>query len=176
MFSLQYKRFKLLSPGWLVDPFFRLPACGSILYSRGYPLSVDANKRASPFFIVGSGRSGNTLLRSMLCSNPTIGIPPENGGFRQVYRKYENFSHFPWRALVGVVLAEMEVVPSFENWRIDIGSVQNYLNTIPKEERSFASIIHQIYTKYLEENFPGRSIWGDKTPVNSFNLSIGLRV
>lgn len=32
----------------------------------------------SPFFLIGCGRSGNTLLRAMLNQHPQIAIPPES--------------------------------------------------------------------------------------------------
>ena len=35
------------------------------------------DQNTSPFFIVGSGRSGSTMLKLILSSHSRIGIPPE---------------------------------------------------------------------------------------------------
>ena len=42
---------------------------------KGRPLH--STVRYMPFFIIGSGRSGNTLLRTILETHPEVHIPPE---------------------------------------------------------------------------------------------------
>ena len=44
---------------------------------RGRPLH--GRDRYRPFFIVGSGRCGSTLLRAMLEAHPDVHVPPESG-------------------------------------------------------------------------------------------------
>jgi hypothetical protein len=41
------------------------------------PMRAEKAATTAPFFIVGSGRSGSTLLRMMLASHSRITIPPE---------------------------------------------------------------------------------------------------
>jgi len=169
--SLFYKRLKLLAPEVLVDPVFRLKAAAATFKSGKYPVANVTSDGDSPFFVVGSGRSGNTLLRSMLCAHPAIGIPPEFGGFRSAHRKFTIHGHLPWRGLVAVVLAEIESTKSFEYWNTNLDDVQILLTRLPTSERTFASIIGHVYQAYVREHFAGSSMWGDKTPLNTFNLS-----
>ena len=46
-----------------------------IVTGQRVPLNRDEGYR--PFFIVGSGRSGNTLMRRVLQTSPELHIPPE---------------------------------------------------------------------------------------------------
>src|SRR5215204_558893 len=63
----------------------------------------------SPFFIVGSGRCGTTLLRRILEADPTVHIPPENWVFQTMVRAYRKGSRaLLWNDLVNLVLSTFE--------------------------------------------------------------------
>jgi len=52
---------------------------GLLSISTGKTVDNDkSNLSCVPFFIIGSGRSGNTLLRSILSGSSDISIPPES--------------------------------------------------------------------------------------------------
>ena len=64
----------MASPLFLHKLYNRLKAFQRPFYSR-YPVTNDSlNLSCIPFFIIGSGRSGNTLLRSILSGSPNISI------------------------------------------------------------------------------------------------------
>ena len=46
--------------------------------------------QSSPFFILGFGRSGNTVLRASLCSSYDVIIPPESMDF--LYKAFIDYS------------------------------------------------------------------------------------
>ena len=53
------------------------------------PGGTDAEAPATaPFFIVGSSRSGTTLLRMMLCSHSRLSIPPETWYLRPLLERF----------------------------------------------------------------------------------------
>ena len=56
----------------------RLKSLQNPLSNNYSTINEAANLTCIPFFIIGSGRSGNTLLRSILSGNSDISIPPES--------------------------------------------------------------------------------------------------
>src|SRR5204862_6929888 len=54
-------------------------------------------QRCRPFFILGSGRCGTTLLRAMLEAHPDVHIPPEND-LRAALRASRAYSPLPRNA------------------------------------------------------------------------------
>jgi hypothetical protein len=124
----------------------------------------------SPFFIIGSGRSGNTLLRAVLCNHSKISIPPESYVLPKMVRKFKSYNYLPWRELIKIIVGELESHNQYFTWELDISPVYQRLLKIDKKDRTLQTIVNEIYTYYSEEKFPGFEIWGDKTPLNTLNL------
>ena len=124
----------------------------------------------SPFFIIGSGRSGNTLLRAVLCNHSKISIPPESYVLPNMVRKFKSYNYLPWKELIKIIIGELESHNQFYTWEIDISPVYQRLLKIDNKDRTLQTIVNEIYTYYSEEKFPGFEIWGDKTPLNTLNL------
>lgn len=107
---------------------------------------------APPFFIVGSARSGTTLLRMMLNAHPRVAVPPESRFITELHRGDE--------VDAGRFLAELAGHRQFSNWDLPIEEVAALLpesGTIPYAEA--ASAPHRAYAARS-----GREVWGDKTP------------
>jgi protein-tyrosine sulfotransferase len=122
-------------------------------------------------FIVGCGRSGNTLLRRLLMEKYNIFIPPETYVLASQIRDYTAGKSRNWPQQVESVLSKLEYHPEFETFGIDSLSpfaleVKNW----SKDKRSFQSLIINLY-KWMASTH-GRSVeWvGDKTPINTLNL------
>lgn len=172
MIKIHYKRAKLLVPDIVLKYIDLLFGIKRILSAKKYALKDDEKiSENEPFFIVGSGRSGSTLLRAMLCAHPNIGIPPENGALRNVYRAYVLYGGMPWEVLVEHVLVELYKAESFMHWDMDRSELGVQLKQLPDKHRTLNSVITVIYQDYLEKQFVGASLWGDKTPLNTFNLT-----
>ena len=122
-----------------------------------------------PFFIIGSGRSGNTLLRSILSGNSDISIPPESYRIPFAIKKFHIFNNRDWSEVVSVVLDEFRNEKEFVHWEIDIENVQNKLENIPDTKKTLANIFDELYCTYSKQHSTGK-IWGDKTPMNTSYL------
>lgn len=124
-----------------------------------------------PFFIIGSPRSGNTLLRAILNSHPALSIPPELHILPWLYKRYITYNFLPWKDLKSVIIGEFARQPSFKYWNIDITNVLSKLNSLPKEQRSLEAIMQEVYLHYRDVFHPHSTIWGDKTPNNTLHLN-----
>lgn len=133
-----------------------------------------SSKQVDPFFIIGSGRSGNTLLRSMLVEGDGVVIPPESYVLGNVIRKYYELSHFQhiqWNEICAITLAVFDGYPEFKWWDINVWNVYDKLKNIEVEYRSLAYIIKEVYNEYAIKNAVIMKKWGDKTPLNTFHLN-----
>jgi hypothetical protein len=113
---------------------------------------------SSPFFIVGIGRSGTTLLRLMLHHHPRIAIPYESGFVTSYYEQRETYGDLcdeaNSRKLIGDILRE----PTLKMWDHAF-EVDRILAAAA--ERTVPGIIAAIYSEYAAAK--GKPRWGDKS-------------
>lgn len=126
--------------------------------------------RSAPFFIVGSGRSGNTLLRAILAGHPEFAIPPESYMLGMAVRDYRTFGFLPWPTLLRIVLGRFQFYPHFDAWETALRPVYQDLLEYPPEERSLAGLLDAVYRAYARRHMPDAIRWGDKTPMNVYHL------
>jgi hypothetical protein len=114
----------------------------------------------TPFFIVGSGRSGSTLLRLMLDSHSRIAIPPETWYLSALLEAFPRDR--PLRE--DEISAAVAMMTSHHAWP-DIG-----LDTAELRRRvaslsavRLRDLVEIVYRWHMEVE--GKSRWGDKTPV-----------
>lgn len=108
---------------------------------------------AYPFFIVGSARSGTTLLRLILNAHPDVAVPPES---RFVVELWSGDGTVE----VNDYLARLSAHKRFQTWDIPIATVRQELGTATRVPYSDA--IRATFTAYAHAN--GKTLWGDKTP------------
>lgn len=106
-----------------------------------------------PFFIVGSARSGTTLLRMVLDSHPDVGVPPESRFIVELYQGRDRVS-------VDTTLDRLERHPRFRLWDLPIEAVSKELPDSP--ELPYAEVMAGAYRAYVRRE--GKTRWGDKTP------------
>lgn len=119
----------------------------------------------SPVFVVGSGRSGTTMLRLMLDSHPLLAIPGESTFIRYMWlnrRDYWNGRTFQAERLLRDILAD----PNFRRWGVAEASVLDVMRGY--ERPDFADVIAAPFEAYAR--LQGKPRWGDKTP--NYVLSI----
>ena len=133
-----------------------------------YPLN--SPMKYSPFFIIGAGRSGTTLLRTMLNNHSEINIPPETFGFRNAFLKFKCFQFFSWDFITDAVLKNYDSGNEFFLWELDLSPAYEKGKKLENTERTFANLIHLIFQTYLDAKDPNAKIWGDKTPLNTYYL------
>ncbi len=107
-----------------------------------------------PFFIVGVGRSGTTLLMSMLNAHPEVTLPPETHFLRRFVIPGENLE-------LGEVEKKLESDKYFSRLEYDPSKL---LRPFRGEgfEFDWTLLYRRILLNYLEEN--GGSFVGDKDP------------
>jgi hypothetical protein len=111
--------------------------------------------RENPFFIVGSPRSGTTLLRFIISSHPRIFVPAETGFIPHL--GYERDSEMSLTE-VQRVLARIGKVNG--EWSGLVKDVNAFYQTLP--EPQLAHVLYALYHERMGGSGAGR--WGDKTP------------
>jgi hypothetical protein len=127
---------------------------------REAQVSADEAPTAAPFFIVGSGRSGTTLLRMMLCSHSRISIPGETWFLIDLLKRFSIDRPLQTAEIEGAVsiiagqLSRPEMKLDPEEFRREVSELtQPYL-------RDLVEIVYQWHVRA-----EGKARWGDKTPV-----------
>jgi hypothetical protein len=112
-----------------------------------------------PFpFIVGSGRSGTTLLRLMLEQHPDLAIPPESYfpiSLRHREPRYVSSGGFDLGRYASDLLENVR----FRDWKLD-QMVRDRLSGV--EPIDWAEAIRRTFALYAERERKPR--YGDKTP------------
>jgi len=127
-----------------------------------------------PFvFLVGSGRSGTTLLRKLLMEYGDIYIPPESYVLPSEVVSHLNACALSWQDRVDLTLAKIEFHPEFSTFGIDtLREFSIQAKKYSKEKQQVGTLIVELYSWFAAKK--GRSsVWvGDKTPLNTMNLGL----
>ncbi len=132
-------------------------------------MSITLNDR--PVFIIGSERSGTTLVMAILGCHPRIAVPevtwyyPRFKPYLHTYGDLSNLKNFRTLAF------EMAHGLRIPYWRMDVqpGSFANDIADRAMEiEQSYAGIFAAMFERYAK--FENKPRWGEKTPYNIFYL------
>lgn len=135
------------------------------------PTPLHRGTDLAPIFIIGSGRSGNTLLRRILFNDPGLYIPPETYVLGRVIRHFQYSSALDWPTLVRSVLAEFACSADFETFPTPyLRQLYTSLLDTPTDQQSLAHIVDRLYLYMAHQVKPDATRWGDKTPLNVFFL------
>lgn len=134
---------------------------------RRYPLADTHNVLScQPLIIVSSGRSGTTLLRSMLVMGGEIAIPPETEILPTAMLQFTAMQELGWVNLSRLVISLQENSFNFPLWEMDLNPVYLAAKAVPPQEQSLARLIDLLYMGYADAHFPDAICWGDQTPDN----------
>ncbi|ACV26342.1 sulfotransferase family protein [Kangiella koreensis] len=153
-------------PLWLLSTVARLKSLFKLSFSQ-YPLHKKGCLNRQPLFILGGGRSGNTLLRSMLMAGGDIAIPPESYVLPKAIRLFRSYNYLPWDQLSSLIISEFQAYKEFYTWQIDLSLCYSECRELPKHHQTLANIIDVIYRHYAREQGVETEFWGDKTPINA---------
>jgi hypothetical protein len=131
---------------------------------------VKSDERYQPFFIIGSGRSGNTLLRRLLNNHSALTIPPETYVLGKVIKRFRQNSGMRWADLVEYIFSAFEFHPEFKTFGFSLRTLVNELKNSPINNRNLAYILNRFYHYYCRQSGNSCVRWGDKTPMNTFCL------
>ena len=147
----------------------RLHKAGLCLPFAGYPLHL--HEDISPFFIVGSGRSGNTLLRRLLNAHSQLFVPPETYVLGAVIRQFRRYNRMYWNDLVNLIYSNFQYHPEFETFAMrSLAPLAKRMSGCDRQQRSLALIIDGFYREYANTHGIEAQRWGDKTPANVYHL------
>ena len=106
-----------------------------------------------PFFVVGSARSGTTLLRVILNAHPEVTVPPESRFVTELWRGDRDVE-------VGAFLDALAEHRQFRSWNLPIDDIRAQLQgagVVP-----YVRAIEAAYVAYAKR--ASKPLWGDKTP------------
>lgn len=134
---------------------------------RGRPLRGPV--RYGPFFIVGSGRCGSTLLRAMLEAHPDVHIPP-GIDLGTTVREFRRFSRLPWGPVLRILLSRIEYEGFWDAGDLALGPLYGELAALPPEARNLATVVDALHRAHAKRHKPSAVRWGDKTPLSTPEL------
>lgn len=140
-------------------PVFRVP--------RAHP-----GARSRPIFIVGSGRSGNTLLRRLLSSGSEFFSAPETYVIGGLCERHNVYRGMPWSDYVRYTLGALATHSEFPTFGLPgVHEVARRLHRIEDQARSLYSVVDAFFFYFHDFHSIEGVRWIDKTPQNT--LSIG---
>ncbi len=120
-----------------------------------------ADRFGAPIFIIGSPRSGTTLLRLMLASHPEIVIPPECG-----FAVFLEPRFTPWHPERASAFAEAVASSrKFDTWGVPADALRAHV--VARAPSTYADACAAVYVLYGRTTRDHFSRWGDK---NNFHV------
>lgn len=110
-----------------------------------------------PVFIVGVGRSGTTLLMSMLAAHPELALPPETQWVRRYLATGELESLPSWDAAVARITSD----PAFDAWNLEVREALGTDPPPPGRARA-AHAFDRLWAAWARTQ--GASRFGEKDP------------
>lgn len=124
-------------------------------------------------FIVGSGRSGNTLLRRLLMDSFKIYIPPETYVLSNVAQYQYIVPTLHWSAVVDLVLSTFEYYPEFETFEVEnLNEYALEAKGWEKSEQNIENLVFGLYEWLAKKKNIEADYFGDKTPLNTLHLPL----
>lgn len=143
-----------------------------LLLSKSYPLWTKKSQSIEPFFIVGSGRSGNTLLRKILDKHSELFIPPETYELGVSIDQFKKFNKIGWNNIVKLIYANFQFNPDFNTFSIpSLDKLYQKVIKYEQSNQSLADILDAFYEEYKYRHDIKAKRWGDKTPLNTMYMN-----
>ncbi len=118
-----------------------------------------AEELPPPFFIVGSGRTGSTLLRMMLAAHSRIAIPPETWFMLPLVQRFSVERPLNAQELNQAI----ELMTSHYRWSdMEMPAEELRRGVRQLAQPRLADLVGLVYGKHLQGS--GKVRWGDKTP------------
>lgn len=129
-------------------------------YSRYSDIQMKNRNKVlfQPLFVIGSPRSGTTLMRLILTCHSHVVIPPECGFLLWLRSKYGDFTYSAQS--LRLFVDELAMTKKFETWNISIEDLYTLLSNL--KPTSYAELCASVYLIYSEAQGKKANIWGDK--------------
>jgi hypothetical protein len=129
-----------------------------------------SNDRKQPFFILGSQRSGTTMLRLMINNHPNLAVPHETAFMTLFYPRLEDYGDLSQRKNAARLLDDIARHPLVARG----GHIADKDAILSYRISNFPDLIEAIMTEYAEAR--GKLRWGDKTPYYTPDIDILWRL
>jgi len=141
------------------------------LRRHNLPVSSEISETCRPIFVIGSGRSGNTLMRRALIEYGRVCIPPETYVLGSVVRHFLSNNHLGWEQMVEDITGKFEDYPEYpDTFGYSLNLLRERLLASVSEKRTLADMIREFYCFYGEQVSMPFDRWGDKTPLNTYSV------
>ncbi|UCE90143.1 MAG: sulfotransferase [Pseudomonadota bacterium] len=119
-------------------------------------MTETAFERQPPFFVVGSDRSGTTMLMMMLDAHPGLGMS------RESWFLIDLMNALPLHGALSLeqVHQAFEIIGTHPRWQIADSELRACLDGLDQPE--LAELVTAVFQLDLERG--GKTRWGDKTP------------
>ena len=116
----------------------------------------------NPLFVIGSPRSGTTLVRIMINAHPKVLIPPENGGaIVYWYDKYKDWTKKDLQSnRVREYVDDLLSTKKIDTWHLSKQEVLSMIHEL--EPANYATLSACAYLAYGKKTKNKLHIWGDK--------------
>lgn len=121
-----------------------------------------------PLFIIGSPRSGTSLLRLIMTSHSQILVPPECGFIIWLHTKYGNWHRADNKdgSKLTSFLYDLFESKKFDTWMLDKKIIEHQIvASQPESYAELCAIVYDAFGMSIRKDF---AIWGDK---NNFHLN-----
>ncbi|MBV6645364.1 MAG: sulfotransferase [Cyclobacteriaceae bacterium] len=131
---------------------------------KKFKYHIDEAQR-HPFFIIGSGRNGSTLLNKMLNQQSELFLPSEQYFLGPSILKFGFSNYSSWQHLASLMVSPLLSSLGRHTWDDFEGDqlLQEVLE-LPKKNRTFQNLIDIIFRHHSQ--YGKRKLWGDSTPLN----------
>ncbi|ASP23215.1 sulfotransferase family protein (plasmid) [Antarctobacter heliothermus] len=151
-----------------------MSAIASRLIRRGHALAMprlrlSPARAGEPLFVIGSGRSGNTLVRRILVASDQIYIPPETFVLGDLIELWPRAALLTWRERVWLFCAHFEKHkhwPTFGLPNLDEFAAE----AMQLRPRKLRPLIEAFFFYLARKSGSTATRWGDKTPWNTYHL------
>jgi len=124
-------------------------------------------------FVLGSGRSGNTLIRKLLVERYRIYIPPETYVIAPALMAFNKTQHLHWSERVRLVLSAFEYHEAFETMPTNgLYPVFKECIQLPNGQRTFGHVLEIMWGFWGREAGIDFDLAGDKTPFNMASINV----
>lgn len=122
--------------------------------------SSGESETAAPFFIVGSGRSGSTLLRMMLVSHTRLTIPPETWYLAPLTQRFSIDRPLSAEEIEGAIF----IITNHYRWPdMKLDALDFRRKVAQLREPYLRDLAEVVYRYHVDAE--GKARWGDKTPL-----------
>lgn len=128
------------------------------------------NARKPPFFVVGSQRSGTTMLRLMLNQHPNLAVPHETAFITVFFRRLQAYGDLSRRENAARLLDDVAQHPLV----VRGGHIPEKEAVLAYPIASFADLVDAILSEYARVR--GKARWGDKTPFYTLDVDVLWRL